>query len=144
MNRTPENQKKLPSTQVNSLMVLLLVLLTLYLYGFYWLDKQSSVLKQQFGIAPFNENLIQYGYISFGITICLLVVLDTYQIENIAFSYFPGLLAMTTYTIFLYCSIRYALAIKKILGYKKIDILYLLGALLYNVVFINWWQNKHT
>ena len=152
MSEVTVEQKKLPLTQESDLVVLLLIPATYYLYGLYWLDKQSSKLKQNFGIVPFNENLIKYGYISYGLMALSLAISVTYpslsEIDQSSKTIILYLLFASpyityiTFFIYLYCSFRYASTISKMLGHKKTDLLVLIGTFMFHAAFLNWWQNS--
>ena len=146
MSEPTVEQKSLPLTQDNTLIVLLLVTLTFYLYGFYWLDKQSRSLKEHFGICPFNDGYIKYGYITYGLTFSLPLLLETNQITDTSIGNLISVIAVLSglimFLIYLFCCLRYAYAISKIAGYREISFLISLGALLFQVIFLNWWQNE--
>ena len=144
MDKNVSNQKNLPPVESSAVLDYLLVMLTFLLYGFYWLDKQSSKLRQNFGVIPFNEGFIKYGYISFALMFVLPAWLESMQITNTTIWYiaatFPAPIVLFLY---LYCSMRYASTISKILGHKKTDLLVLLGTFIFHVAFLNWWQNQN-
>lgn len=143
MNESVSNQKNLPPAESSFLLVILWVTLTLYLYGFYWLDKQSSKLRQQFGVVPFDERFIKYGYILYALIFMLPLWVEHMQITNTTILFIAILPGPIMLLMLWYCCLRYASTVSKILGNKKTDILVLLGAFLFNVIYLNSWQNQN-
>jgi len=135
--------KVLFSTGISDLTAFVFSVGTLFLFGLYWLDRQSRQLCRRYGASSVSARTIVLGYVSFAVGILLLLVkhvVNGILIECAAIG--SGIFMMLYFATLLYACITYLQAVCRLIGEPRYQIELILVTALFNVVFLNWWQNR--
>ncbi len=127
----------------NLLICLLLFITTFGLYSLNWIKAHSVVLARIDSKRAFIYKIVVFGFVSFSILVILFLTNKLTPIEGqwivILWKFFSWAYVLTYFA----SCFAYFYGLNKLTIGNNHQVLTLLFLLMFHIVFICWWQNKH-